>query len=147
MTRGVEHPAELRAQAVAAVLAGGALAEVARRFGLSKTTLATWRDQELELRTIRTEQRSREERLDAVEDLLFDLVAAHAKTLTAELQFATRPEWLEKQSAAELAQLVGAQKETLIRLLVGLFGNHTQPALEPAAAPADAAPGPGDDDR
>jgi transposase-like protein len=133
VTRGVAHPVSLRAEAVAAVLAGASLADVARQYGISKTTLATWRDQDDEVRTVRTEQRTREERLDAVEDLLFDLVAEHAKTLTAELQFATRPEWLEKQSAAELAQLVGAQKETLIRLLVGLFGNHTQPALEPPA--------------
>jgi transposase-like protein len=136
VTRGVPHPAELRAEAVAAVLAGARMADVARQYGVSKGTLGTWLAEDESIRTVRTEQHTREERLDAVEDLLFDLVAEHAKTLTAELQFATRAEWLEKLSAAELAQLVGAQKETLIRLLVGLFGNHTQ--SEPGTAGVDA---------
>src|SRR4029453_4030284 len=135
MTRGVAHPPDLRAEAIAAVLAGASMAQVARHYGVSKGTLGTWLAQDESVRTVRTEQRTREQRLEFVGGFVIDLVAEHAKTLTAELQAAARPEWLEKQSAAELAQLVVAQRDTFIRLFAGLFPptDHSQPALEPPA--------------
>src|SRR5580765_581901 len=130
MTRGVAHPDELRAQAVTAVLAGAALADVARRFGISKGTLGNWLAEQ-RLGTVGTEQRAHE----TLEDLLLDLVAEHAITLRAELQAAARPDWLEKQSAAELAQLVVAQRDTLIRLLAGFRPVADEPDQPQLAAP------------
>lgn len=125
MARGVAHSAELRAQVVAAVLAGMTLAEAAKNFGLAKRTVANW------VGTDGTGQR--EEALIAIEDLLLDLVAEHAHTLRAELQAAASPAWLEKQSAADLAQLVVAQRDTLIRLLAGFRPVRADDDAEPAA--------------
>jgi transposase-like protein len=137
MPRGVPHSPELRAQAVAAVLAGGALAEVARRYGVSKGTLGNWLAKQ-EVGTVGTigtdNARAREEPArgpEALEDLIFDLVTEHLVTLRAGLQATARPEWLEKQSAADLAELVRTQRDTLLRLLAGF-----RPA-EPAALPTD----------
>jgi hypothetical protein len=42
MTRGVAHPPELRAQVVAAVLAGTSINQVARQFGIDKATVSEW---------------------------------------------------------------------------------------------------------
>ena len=141
MTRGVAHPPELRAEAIAAVLAGAALADVARRYGISKGTLGTWLAQDEEVRTIRTEQHARAAHLT---ERLFDLVHAHIDTLSAQLQAAARPAWLEKQSAAELAQLVAVERDTTLRLLAGLFPVDDQQRELPE--PANAAPGAADDD-
>jgi transposase-like protein len=130
MTRGVAHPPELRAQVVAAVLAGMTMGQAALQFGLDKSLVSRW------VATDATEYRSRQ--LFAIEGLLLDLVAEHATTLRAELQAAARPDWLQKQSAAELAQLVVAQRDTLIRLLAGfrpVIDEPDQPQLGPAQPP------------
>jgi transposase-like protein len=121
MPRGVAHSPELRAEVVAAVLAGATLAAVAKRYGLAKRTVANW------VGTVGTEQRARETELD-IGELILGLISEHITTLRAELQATARPGWLEKQSAAELAQLVVAQRDTLIRLLAGLRPVD-QPAL------------------
>jgi transposase-like protein len=142
MTRGVPHSPELRAQAVAAVLAGTALTVVARRYGVSKGTLGTWLAQDDDIRIVRTEQHNRIEHLT---DRLIDLVHAHITTISAQLQIATRPEWIEKQSAAELAELVEVERDTALRLLAGLFPPDSgQPELP---EPADTPPGAADHDR
>jgi|SRR5215471_798141 len=141
MPRGVAHSPELRAQVVAAVLAGTSVAAVAKQFGLAKRTVANWCET-VQVGTVGTEHRARtrEDRLREIEDLLLDLVAEHALTLRAELQAAARTEWLEKQSAADLAQLVVAQRDTLIRLLAGFRPvDDTPPGLP---SPAGVAPGP-----
>lgn len=40
--RGVAHPPELRAEAVAAVLAGTSIIQAAKQYGLSKQTVSRW---------------------------------------------------------------------------------------------------------
>jgi len=139
MTRGAAHPVELRAEAVAAVLAGAALTEVARRYSLSKQTLSQWVQDEI--RTVRTDHHARAAQLT---DRLFDILNVHLETLSAQLQAAARPAWLEKQSAAELAQLVAVERDTTLRLLAGLFPVDDQQRELPE--PANAAPSATDDD-
>jgi transposase-like protein len=141
--RGVAHPPELRAQAVAAVLAGAALAEVARQFGVSKGTLGNWlaAHNESPVGTVGTAH-ARARDPEAIAELILDLIAAHVTTIQAQLQATTRPDWLEKQSAAELAQLVAVERDTTLRLLAGLRPvaadtDDDQHAL-PAADPGDA---------
>ena len=138
MTRGVEHPAELRAQAVAAVLAGQALADVARRFGIAKGTLGTWLAQDDDYRTFRTPDAHNEPDLG---DLIYGLITDHITAISAQLQAASRPEWLCQQSAAELGQLLGAERDTLLRLLAGLRridDSDSQPRLDAAGASENA---------
>jgi hypothetical protein len=132
----------LRAQVIAAVLAGTSIVQAAAQFKLDKGLVSRW-VQSAGLQLVATEQHTREP--ETLEALLFELVAEHAITLRAELQAAARPDWLEKQSAADLAQLVVAQRDTLIRLLAGFRPVDDQRASlpEPAAAPPSADP---DDD-
>jgi transposase-like protein len=123
MPRGVAHSAELRAEVVAAVLAGTSVAVAARRYGLSKQTVSRWANESHG--TVGTESRAPEPELG---ELILGLITEHIATLRAELQATARAEWLEKQSAADVAQLVVAQRDTLIRLLAGLRPVD-QPAL------------------
>jgi transposase-like protein len=136
MTRGAAHPAELRAQAVAAVLAGMSIMQAARHFNLSKQTLSRWVAED---GTLGTEQDARDP-AETIGDLIFDLITAHVTTIAAQLQAAARPEWLEKQSAAELAQLVAVERDTTLRLLAGLRPVDQQPALDSGVTGAQPAP-------
>ena len=134
MTRGVAHPYELRAEVVAAVLAGMSIVQAAARFNLDKSVVSRW------VASGATEQRAQPD----LGELIVDLIARHVATISAQLQVAARPEWVEKQPAAELAQLVAVERDTTLRLLAGLF--PVEPERPELAGPADTAPGPADDD-
>jgi transposase-like protein len=126
MTRGVAHPVDLRAEVVAAVLAGTTIAQAARQYGLSKQTVSRW---------VGLDGTNGTDSARDLGELILELVADHIAAIQAQLQAASRPEWLEKQPAAELAQLLGTERDTVLRLLAGLRPVDDQPALEPAAPP------------
>jgi transposase-like protein len=133
MTRGVAHSPELRAEAVAAVLAGMTVVQAAAKFNVDHSLVSRWVAQ------VAHEHRARDP--ETLGDLIFDLIGAHVSTIQAQLQAAARPEWLEKQSAAELAQLVAVERDTTLRLLAGLRPVERPPELGVATA----APGAADD--
>lgn len=137
MTRGVPHRTELKVEVLAAVRAGLTIADAARRFGLSKQTVSDWLNELDEDRTLRTRQRARDP--ETIAELLYDLVDEHVQALRLQLQAASRAEWLAKQSAAELAQLVVAERDTLIRVLAGFRPVEPEPELPQLDAPG--APG------
>jgi len=123
VTRGVAHPTELRAEVIAAVLAGMSIVQAAARYNLDKGLISRW------VASVATDSRVRDAQVDLGERLL-ELIDQHVTTLCAQLQAAARPEWLEKQPAAELAQLVVAERDTVLRLLAGLRPtDDTQPQL------------------
>ncbi len=125
MTRGVAHSAELRAQVVAAIMAGTSISQAAKQFGLNKALVSRWA---ASVATVATEQRAHARDPEAIGALLLELIAAHVQTLQTQLQAASRADWLAQQPAAELAQLLVAERDTLIRLLAGL-----RPADDPPA--------------
>jgi len=131
VTRGSEHPAALRAQVVAAVLAGTSIAQAARQYGLSKQNVSRWVAEDGTVGTVQV--------LD-IGELILDLLVSHVSAIQAQLQAAARPEWLERQSAAELAELVEVERDTTIRLLAGLerISEPDRPALDAAGASENA---------
>jgi transposase-like protein len=139
MPRGVAHSPELRAQVVATVLAGASIAQVAGQYKLDKGLVSRWVQAE-GLQPVATEQGARARDLG---ELILELIADHVTTIQAQLQAAARPDWLEKQSASELAQLVAVERDTTLRLLAGLRPVDNDPAGLPA--PADAARSPASD--
>jgi transposase-like protein len=117
MTRGVPHDAELRAEAVAAVRAGAAPGEVARRYGISKGTLGNWLASESigTVGTTNAHARTREE----LSALIFDAITATLRSLIARADATGSADWIEKQSAADLAQLAGTEWDRVIRMVAG----------------------------
>jgi hypothetical protein len=63
-----------------------------------------------------------------LESRIYELVEQHTVTMVAQLQAAARPEWLARQTASELAQLVREERDSLIRLLSGFRPVSDQPA-------------------
>jgi transposase-like protein len=122
MTRGVPHSPELRAQVVAAVLAGTAISQAAAQFRIDHSLVSRWVAQDA------PDQRARDTR--DLGDLILELIASHVTTIQSQLQTVARPEWVEKQSAADLAQLVAVERDTTLRLLAGLRPVLEQPELE-----------------
>jgi len=134
--RGVAHSPELRAAAIAAVLAGASLAQAAAQFGVDKSLVSRW-VQAAGLQPAATAQRVRDP--ETIAELILELIATHVTTISAQLQASARPDWLQKQSAADLAQLVAVERDTTLRLLAGLRPVERQPELGPATLASGAA--------
>jgi hypothetical protein len=138
MPRGVPHAPELRAQVVAAVATGASVREVAARFNLDKGLVSRWAAGDATVATARAHVRSPE----VLADLIFDLITAHVHTIDAQLSTVAAVDYVERQSAADVAELLVTERDTLLRLLAGLrpvVDEPDQPQLEAAQPPeADA---------
>jgi transposase-like protein len=107
---------------MAALLTGQSVSQVAFEFNLGKATVSRWR---ADLSSNQLEQ-VRTERTETIECLLLDYVATNLKTLKAQSEVAGRPEYVQKQSASELAVLHGVIADKTVRILSAL-----QPESEP----------------
>jgi hypothetical protein len=110
---------------VAAVLAGETMSEVGARLGIDHSLISRWVARDAPSFSLK--------RAADIGSLLIELIEAHIAALHAQLQATSDPTWIQSQRAGELAQLVAAQQDGLIRLLSGL--RPVQP-VESALPPA-----------
>jgi len=139
MPRGVPHSPELRAQVVAAVLAGTTIAQAAREFGVSKSLVSQW--SQSGVRTVRTEKK---EVSDSGLIMSYFRTAIRAMIVQAEV-FADDG-YCRSQDADKLALAHGILGTKLAGIAetaqsLGLIG----PPLEQLPEPADVAQGAGED--
>src|SRR5262245_31842155 len=92
----------VKAQALAALLAGQAIGEVARTFNIPSGTLKSWKSRQLHGESVATVATDVRERIGA---LLLDYVQTTLETLIAQQMAFRNEEWLREQSAAEVATL------------------------------------------
>jgi hypothetical protein len=159
------HPPEVRAAAVAAIVTGEPLSDVARRTGISKGRLSEWCaydipavqvvDRETERVPKQQTERAgtprgvvRDLQRRTIAELAHELVCVSLETLTVQARVAGREAWIEKQSARGLAEYRGVELDRLIRLLPA-FQPDDEPGAEPDAIDApdivDGAARPADD--
>jgi transposase-like protein len=117
-----EYSEQIKAQALAALLAGQSFSEVARAFGVPIGTLKSWKQRNADILGApdATTASTKKERIGA---LLLDYLVTTLETLKAQQVAFRDPEWLKKQSAGELAVLHGVSVDKAVRLLEGLADN------------------------
>jgi transposase-like protein len=105
---------DIRAAAIADLLSGDTPAEVARRYGIDPTNVRQWKARYVTAGvtdtpthvtpdvTLPTPQIGTQHEIGR---LLLDLLAAKLKASQAIAEAASDPAWLDRQSAADLAQL------------------------------------------
>jgi len=142
MTRGVPHSAELRAEVIAAIIAGTTIADAAARFNLDKSIVSRWAAADA---TVATTRAMVERTPEALASMIYDLVVEHITTLRAQLQTAAAASYVQGQTAGDLAALLGTERDTLIRLLAGFRPVEPDQQRE-LAEPASAAPSATDHD-
>jgi len=129
MTRGVAHPPELRAQVVAAVVAGESLTSVARRFGVGKATVERWHR---EYGPVQPDNARTREEIGA---LVYDTVVETLRALALRTRVTGREDWVAKQSAADLASLSAIDWDRVIRVLGAFRPDDDPPQLGAPEAP------------
>ncbi len=107
------HPEHLKAAAMAALLAGESAHKVARRFGLSRTTVRRWRD-----RAWSATQNGPQKR--KIGEQLLGYIGESLETQQAQLGVMADRDWLSRQSAGELAMLYGVVFDQAARLICAL---------------------------
>jgi DNA-directed RNA polymerase specialized sigma24 family protein len=116
MTEYSEH---IRAQALAALMAGQTFSEVSRAMGVPIGTLKSWKQRSADVMgsVASPDASAKKERIGA---LLLDYLVTTLETLAAQQRVFANEEWLLKQSASELAVLHGVSVDKAVRLLEGL---------------------------
>lgn len=112
-----EYSDHIKAQALAALLAGQAPAQVAATFGIPIGTLKSWKSRQKNgesVAVVATEKRER------IGQLLLEYLEMTLETLKAQQVVFRDVEWLKKQSASEVAVLHGVAFDKAVRLLEGL---------------------------
>jgi len=110
------HPPEVKAAAMAALLAGQGTAEVARAYKLPESTVSRWK----------AKARKEAGRSDDVGALLLDYLTENLETLRSQARTFRDEAWLKKQSAADAAVLHGVMTDKAVRLLEALEGGPIQ---------------------
>lgn len=121
--RGRRHSEEVRAQVIAALLAGQGVNEVASQYNLDASVVSRWKtaipDNQLQLiATKKGEQ---------IEELLFRYLVTTLTTLRSQAEIASEREYVIKQPAGELAVLHGVMADKSIRLLEAIHRAQARP--------------------
>jgi transposase-like protein len=111
---GSEHPEQVKAAVMAALLAGQSLAEVSREYKVPKSTVCRWKKEGVPLDGPQKKD---------VGILLLDYLETNLETLRTQAEVFRDRDWLLKQSASEVAVLHGVMTDKAVRLLEALSKN------------------------
>ena len=112
-----EYSDQVKALALAQLLAGQAPSEVARALGVPVGTIRSWKSRQQHGESVATVATDSRERIGA---LLVEYLETVLTTLIVQQKAFANVEWLLKQSAAEAATLHGVSVDKTVRLLEGL---------------------------
>ena len=111
--RGKRHSDEIRAQVMAALLAGQGVSEVAAQYNIDKSIVSRWKGtisaEELQQLAIKKGQK--------IEEALFGYLLSNLHALNEQAKVVSEREYIIKQPADSLAVLHGVMADKSIRLL------------------------------
>lgn len=117
-----EYSDDIKAQALAALLAGQSFSEVARAMGVPIGTLKSWKQRNADMLqgAVAVDASTATTKKERIGALLLDYAVVTLETLKAQQVVFRDVEWLKKQSAAEVATLHGVSFDKVVRLLEAL---------------------------
>lgn len=113
----------IKAQALAALLAGQSPTQVAATLNIPVGTLKSWKSRQANGEAVATVATQKKERIG---DLLLEYLEEGLTTLREQLKVFRDPDWLKKQSAGEAAVLHGVIADKQIRLLEALADSEPE---------------------
>lgn len=127
--RGKKHSDEVRAQVMAALLAGQGVMEVASQYNLDASVVSRWKS------TIPGDQLQvvASKKGERIEQLLFEYLTETLITLKEQTILARERDYVTKQPAGELAVLHGVMADKAVRLLEAAHRATESSQTEPAA--------------
>ncbi len=115
MASGREHPAQVKAAVMAALMQGQSVHAIAEEYDLPRTTVISWK------KAIQSENIiDGPQKRDELGELIITYVRENLETLAAQSRHARNSDWLTKQPASELAVLHGVIADKTLRILAAL---------------------------
>lgn len=111
------HSAEVKAQVLAALLAGQKVAEIADTFGVPEGTVKSWKQRARGRDGVASVAPGEKKRIG---DLLMIYLERLIEVMTKQAEHTADKNWLEKQDAAGVAVLHGVLSDKLHRLIATL---------------------------
>jgi transposase-like protein len=111
-----QYSDELKAQAMAALLTGQSVNAVAEAYNIPRGTVTSWASRANAQRGDLLSERSDGQR-ERIGELIVDNIETMLETTKAMLHVLQDKDWLEKQSASEVAVLFGVIADKTYRLL------------------------------
>lgn len=109
-----EYSPETKAAAMAALLAGQGVPEIARTYKIPEATLRSWKSRQANGESV---ARVATDKKDEIGALLVDYLGANLRALRAQAEVFSDPAWIREQGAAELATLHGVMTDKAVRLI------------------------------
>lgn len=103
---------EVKAAAMAALLAGQSINQVAREYNIPKGTVSYWKNNRV--------GRENSTQKPEIAELLLEYLQTNLEALQAQAEQFSNPDWLKRQNASEAAILHGVMTDKAIRLLEAL---------------------------
>ncbi len=110
---------ELKAAVMSALLTGQSTFAVATEYRIPEGTVKAWKSKQLNGDSVATVVTEKKERIG---ELLISYVATSLETLQIQVKTFADKDWLQKQTASEVAVLHGVIADKTIRLLEALAG-------------------------
>jgi transposase-like protein len=114
-----EYNEHIKAQALAALLTGQSFSEVARAFNIPIGTLKSWKSRSVDVLDAPDATAATTKR-DRIGTLILEYIEEGLTTLREQAKVFRDYDWLQKQSASEVAILHGVIADKQIRLLEAL---------------------------
>ncbi len=106
-----KHSDEVKAAALAALLQGQSIGQVARDYQLPKSTVSRWKNEGVPSNGTQKKE---------IGDLITEYLRANLETLKVQAEHFRNLKWLGKQSAESAAVLHGVMTDKAIRILEAL---------------------------
>jgi len=137
VTRGVAHPAELRAEVIAAVMAGTTIAQAALQFNLDKGLVSRW--VAAGLQPVATQKIG-----PSLEQLIVDYLVTGLRAMISQAEVMSDPEYCRRQDADKLAIAHGVLGDKLAGVAataqtLGILGISHEDTSEPPGLDAPGA--------
>lgn len=111
---------EVKAAAMAALLTGQSISQVAKEYKIPRGTVAAWASQTGRQQLVATTKKER------IGELLVEYLEASLTTLRKQVEYFSDDKWLYKQTASEAAVLHGVIADKAVRLLEALAGDDAE---------------------
>lgn len=134
MPRGKAHSDEVKAQVMAALLAGQGVTQVADQYHLPKKTVQDWLRQVRSADSVKAELDEPEKR-DRLAELIGGCLETFLTTIRIQAEQARDPEYIKKQPGSELAVLFGVIADKAFRILEAAESATERDPAKPVGIP------------
>jgi transposase-like protein len=124
-TTRATYSADTKAAAVAALLAGQSVSQVARQYELPKGTVSNWKIRGTGVPPTETQKDATPSGGQNIGDLLVTLLETNIKGLIAASAVLQDTDWVRSQDASELGVFIGITHDKVVRMLEAMDRSAT----------------------